>query len=54
MLSPRGPRSVVPTAPLGAQFSALRDSAVGPVSDFELTNEAIRFRFVIIFESSST
>jgi hypothetical protein len=60
MLSPRGPRSVVPvsfssvpTAPLGAQLSALRDPAVA-LSLTELTNEAIRFRFVIIFESSST
>jgi hypothetical protein len=43
----------VPTAPLGAEVSALRDPAVALYLT-ELTNEAIRFRFIIIFESSST
>lgn len=45
--------SCVPTALLGAQVSALRDPAVA-LCLTELTNEAIRFRFVIISESSST
>lgn len=52
MLSPRGPRSVVPVS-LSSVPTALRDPAVALYLT-ELTNEAIRFRFVIIFESSST